>query len=111
MLNSPSWGGHGMNVIPTAISGVLIIEPKVFGDQRGFFLETFKADRTRRRGLSGPFVQDNLSRSAHGVLRGLHLQNPRTQGKLVTVLRGLCWTLRSMSASAARPSGGMLPSN
>jgi dTDP-4-dehydrorhamnose 3,5-epimerase len=77
-----------MNVIPTAISEVLIIEPKVFGDQRGFFLETFKADRYAAQGVSGPFVQDNLSRSAHGVLRGLHLQNPRMQGKLVSVLRG-----------------------
>jgi dTDP-4-dehydrorhamnose 3,5-epimerase len=77
-----------MNVISTAIPGVLIIEPKLFGDQRGFFLETFKADRYAGYGIAGPFVQDNLSRSAHGVLRGLHLQNPRAQGKLVTVLRG-----------------------
>ena len=77
-----------MNVISTAIPEVLIIEPKVFGDQRGFFLETFKADRYAEKGISRPFVQDNLSRSARGVLRGLHLQNPRAQGKLVTVLRG-----------------------
>jgi dTDP-4-dehydrorhamnose 3,5-epimerase len=81
-------GWPGMNVIPTAISEVLIIEPKVFGDQRGFFLEAFKADRYATHGVPGPFVQDNLSRSARGVLRGLHLQNPRTQGKLVSVLRG-----------------------
>jgi dTDP-4-dehydrorhamnose 3,5-epimerase len=77
-----------MNVISTAIPEVLIIEPKVFGDQRGFFLETFKADRYAEKGILRPFVQDNLSRSAHGVLRGLHLQNPNTQGKLVTALRG-----------------------
>src|SRR5271167_2706116 len=77
-----------MNVIPTEICEVLIIEPKVFGDQRGFFLETFKSDRYAAQGILGPFVQDNLSRSARGVLRGLHLQNPRTQGKLVSVLRG-----------------------
>jgi dTDP-4-dehydrorhamnose 3,5-epimerase len=77
-----------MNVVPTAIPEVLIIEPKVFGDQRGFFLETFKADRYAEKGISRPFVQDNLSRSAHGVLRGLHLQNPKTQGKLVSALRG-----------------------
>jgi dTDP-4-dehydrorhamnose 3,5-epimerase len=77
-----------MNVTPTAIPEVLIIEPKVFGDHRGFFLESFNADRYLKHGISGPFVQDNLSRSARGVLRGLHLQNPRTQGKLVTVLRG-----------------------
>jgi dTDP-4-dehydrorhamnose 3,5-epimerase len=77
-----------MNVIPTAISEVLIIEPKVFGDRRGFFLETFTADRYAAQGILGPFVQDNLSRSTQGVLRGLHLQNPRAQGKLVSVLRG-----------------------
>ena len=77
-----------MNVIETAIHGVLILEPKVIGDQRGFFVETFRADRYGCVGIAGPFVQDNLSRSARGVLRGLHLQNPRTQGKLATVLRG-----------------------
>jgi dTDP-4-dehydrorhamnose 3,5-epimerase len=77
-----------MNVIRTAISEVLIIEPKIFGDHRGFFLETFKADRYAAQGVPGPFVQDNLSRSARGVLRGLHLQHPRMQGKLVSVLRG-----------------------
>ena len=81
-------GGHGMNVIQTPIPEVLIIEPKVFGDQRGFFFELFKADRYQSCGVSGPFVQDNISRSAHGVLRGLHLQNPKCQGKLVSVLRG-----------------------
>src|SRR6516162_6108912 len=77
-----------MNVIKTAIPGPLILEPKVFGDQRGFFIETFRADRYAALGIAGPFVQDNLSRSAYGVLRGLHLQSPRTQGKLVPVLRG-----------------------
>jgi dTDP-4-dehydrorhamnose 3,5-epimerase len=77
-----------MNVIQTKIPEVLIIEPKVFGDQRGFFFEAFKADRYASHGVSGPFVQDNISRSAYGVLRGLHLQNPKCQGKLVTVLRG-----------------------
>jgi dTDP-4-dehydrorhamnose 3,5-epimerase len=80
--------GNIMNVIATAIPEVLIIEPKVFGDRRGFFMETFEAHRYAAHGIAGPFVQDNLSRSAYGVLRGLHLQNPRTQGKLVTVLRG-----------------------
>src|SRR5438046_2648130 len=77
-----------MNVIGTDIPEVVIIEPKVFGDQRGFFLETYNAARYAPAGIAGPFVQDNLSRSARGVLRGLHLQNPRTQGKLVSVLRG-----------------------
>jgi dTDP-4-dehydrorhamnose 3,5-epimerase len=77
-----------MNIIKTALSGVLIIEPKLFGDPRGFFLETFQAERYAEAGIPGPFVQDNLSRSSYGVLRGLHLQNPNAQGKLVTVLRG-----------------------
>jgi dTDP-4-dehydrorhamnose 3,5-epimerase len=77
-----------MNVIRTAIPEVLIIEPKVAGDERGFFVETFRADRYAAHGIAGPFLQDNLSRSAYGVLRGLHLQHPRTQGKLVSVLRG-----------------------
>src|SRR5262245_50678624 len=77
-----------MNVIETAISGVLVLEPKVLVDRRGFFMETYRADRYAAVGISGPFVQDNLSRSTYGVLRGLHLQNPRPQGKLVTVMRG-----------------------
>jgi dTDP-4-dehydrorhamnose 3,5-epimerase len=78
----------GMNVIQTQIPEILIIEPKVFGDQRGFFAETYRIDRYEAYGITRPFVQDNLSRSARGVLRGLHLQNPRCQGKLVSVLRG-----------------------
>jgi dTDP-4-dehydrorhamnose 3,5-epimerase len=77
-----------MNVIKTAIPLVLIIEPTVIGDERGFFCETFRADRYTAHGITGPFVQDNLSRSGYGVLRGLHLQNPGAQGKLVTVLKG-----------------------
>ena len=77
-----------MNIIDTALPGVLIIEPKIFGDARGFFLETFQAQRYALHGIDRPFVQDNLSRSARGTLRGLHFQNPKPQGKLVTVLRG-----------------------
>jgi dTDP-4-dehydrorhamnose 3,5-epimerase len=77
-----------MNVIKTAIPPALIIEPTVTGDERGFFCETFQADRYAAHGIAGPFVQDNLSRSGYGVLRGLHLQNPGAQGKLVTVLKG-----------------------
>jgi dTDP-4-dehydrorhamnose 3,5-epimerase len=77
-----------MNVIQTDIPGVVIIEPKLFGDYRGFFLETFQAERYASHGIHGSFVQDNLSRSARGVVRGLHLQNPSPQGKLVMVLRG-----------------------
>ena len=77
-----------MNVIKTDLPEVLIIEPKLFGDQRGFFLEYYQFERYAQNGVAQPFVQDNLSRSRHGVLRGLHLQNPFTQGKLVTALRG-----------------------
>ena len=78
-----------MQVVSTDLSEVLIIEPKLFGDQRGFFLETYQLGRYAQYGIARPFVQDNLSRSARGVLRGLHLQNPSTQGKLVSVMRGL----------------------
>jgi len=77
-----------MKVIPTEIQEVLIFEPKLLGDHRGFFCETYQAERYASYGLHRPFVQDNLSRSAQGVLRGLHLQHPKDQGKLVTVLRG-----------------------
>jgi dTDP-4-dehydrorhamnose 3,5-epimerase len=77
-----------MDVIETDIPGVLIIKPQLFGDKRGFFLEVFQAERYAACGINRPFVQDNLSRSSYGVLRGLHLQNPSPQGKLVTVLRG-----------------------
>jgi len=73
-----------MNVLPTTIEGVLIIEPKVYGDKRGYFLESFSARRYSELGISGPFVQDNLSFSSRGVLRGLHFQNPNAQGKLVS---------------------------
>lgn len=77
-----------MNVIQTALPGVLIIEPKVFGDDRGFFFESYQAERYADAGIAGPFVQDNVSRSVKGTLRGLHLQEPRPQGKLVGVLSG-----------------------
>jgi dTDP-4-dehydrorhamnose 3,5-epimerase len=77
-----------MNILKTEISEVLIIEPKLFGDSRGFFTELYQADRYGKHGIPVQFVQDNFSRSARGVLRGLHIQNPKPQGKLVTVLRG-----------------------
>lgn len=77
-----------MQVFPSEIADVLIIEPKVFGDPRGFFFESWQAERYAEMGVPGPFVQDNLSRSARGVLRGLHYQWPRPQGKLVFVLDG-----------------------
>jgi dTDP-4-dehydrorhamnose 3,5-epimerase len=77
-----------MNVVETSLPGVLIIEPKVFGDERGFFMETWNGRRYEEAGLPGRFVQDNLSYSARGVLRGLHFQNPQPQGKLISVVRG-----------------------
>ena len=77
-----------MKVIETALPDVLIIEPKVFGDARGFFIETFQVERYREIGITQPFVQDNHSRSQRGVLRGLHFQKTRPQGKLVRVSRG-----------------------
>ena len=77
-----------MKVVVTAIPGVLIIEPDVFGDRRGFFTEIYQQARYLQCGLTQPFVQDNLSRSAGNVLRGLHIQSPNPQGKLVTALAG-----------------------
>ena len=77
-----------MNIVETNLPDVLIIEPRVFGDERGFFMETWNGKRYEEAGLPGRFVQDNLSYSARGVLRGLHFQNPQPQGKLVSVLRG-----------------------
>lgn len=78
-----------MNATRTAIPEVLILEPKVFGDARGFFLESFNASVFRElTGLDVQFVQDNHSRSAKGVLRGLHYQIQQPQGKLVRVVRG-----------------------
>lgn len=77
-----------MKVIDTDIIDVKIIEPQVFGDERGFFLETFQRERYQNVGLKQPFVQDNMSFSQKGVLRGLHYQWPQPQGKLVSVVMG-----------------------
>ncbi|GAB1261947.1 dTDP-4-dehydrorhamnose 3,5-epimerase [Aurantivibrio plasticivorans] len=78
-----------MKVIDTEIDDVKIIEPKVFEDERGFFLETFQAERYKEAlGIDLEFVQDNHSRSTKGVLRGLHFQKTKPQGKLVRVVRG-----------------------
>jgi dTDP-4-dehydrorhamnose 3,5-epimerase len=77
-----------VNVIETAIHGALIIEPKVFGDQRGFFVETYSRRRYEESKITGEFVQDNVSLSRKGVLRGLHFQNPNGQGKLVSAPMG-----------------------
>ena len=77
-----------MKIIETALPGVLIIEPAVFADERGFFLESFQAERYREAGMDMAFVQDNHSRSRKGVLRGLHFQRRHPQGKLVRASRG-----------------------
>ena len=72
-----------MNIITTNLPGVIVIEPKVYVDKRGFFLETFREDVLLQAGINAHFVQDNHSRSSQGVLRGLHYQMTQTQGKLV----------------------------
>ena len=78
-----------MKISHSKLKGCVIIEPRVFGDERGFFLETFQAVRYEQEaGIDLPFVQDNHSRSAKGVLRGLHFQKTKPQGKLVRVVRG-----------------------
>ena len=77
-----------MKRIDTDLPGVCILEPDVFGDARGFFLETWSQTRYAELGLHESFVQDNVSKSARGILRGLHLQHPNGQGKLVQVLHG-----------------------
>lgn len=77
-----------MKITKTRLTGVLLVEPDVFGDQRGFFTETWNQARYAEAGLDVSFVQDNLSFSTYGVLRGLHFQNPNSQGKLVYVLKG-----------------------
>lgn len=77
-----------MKVIETGLPGCVVIEPAVFGDERGFFFETWNSERFKSQGLPSEFVQSNVSASSKGVLRGLHYQWPRPQGKLVSVLEG-----------------------
>lgn len=77
-----------MNVIPTSLEEVLIVEPDVFADKRGFFLETYHRERYRKAGILSEFVQDNMSFSVKGTLRGLHFQISRPQAKLVQVASG-----------------------
>lgn len=95
-----------MNVEPTDLSGLLLIEPRCFGDERGFFLESFQAKRYRDHGIIDVFVQDNQSRSRQGVLRGLHFQVRYPQAQIVTVMRGRIFDvavdLRPDSASFGR---------
>lgn len=94
-----------MKLIETAIAGPIIIEPRVFGDARGFFMETWNAAAFREAGLDLTFVQDNHSRSQRGVLRGLHFQNPGPQGKLVRVTRGAVYDV-AVDLRASSPTFG-----
>jgi dTDP-4-dehydrorhamnose 3,5-epimerase len=95
-----------VRIIETAIPDLVIVEPRVFGDDRGFFLESWNRKTFAELGLDLDFVQDNHSRSAKGVLRGLHFQNPNPQGKLVRVTAGRAWDvavdLRGGSATFGR---------
>jgi dTDP-4-dehydrorhamnose 3,5-epimerase len=101
-----------MNVIPTELAGLLVIEPKSFGDARGFFFESYHRHRYHSLGIDAEFVQDNVSRSCRGTLRGLHYQRSRPQGKLVFVTRGevfdVAVDLRRTSATFGRWYGALL---
>lgn len=103
-----------MNVTETALSGVMLIEPKIFGDARGFFLESWNAAAFASAGIDAAFVQDNHSRSAKGVLRGLHYQIREPQGKLVRVVSGSVFDvavdLRRGSPTFGQSTGHILSS-
>ncbi|MDG6079089.1 dTDP-4-dehydrorhamnose 3,5-epimerase [Erythrobacter litoralis] len=98
-----------MELIPTGIDGCALIEPKVFGDDRGFFMESWNARSFADAGLDLHFVQDNHSRSSRGVLRGLHYQKPNPQGKLVRVVAGAVYDavvdLRESSPTFGKSAG------
>ena len=101
-----------MNFVETGVPGVVRIEPTVFSDERGFFMETWQAQRFRDAGLDAEFVQDNFSHSTQGTLRGLHYQIQQSQGKLVRVVSGevfdVAVDLRKSSASFGRWVGEIL---
>lgn len=101
-----------MSFEPTSIPDVLLFHPRIFGDQRGFFVETFRSDLFAKAGIAGPFVQDNHSRSQQGVLRGLHYQIRQAQGKLFRVIVGQVFDvavdLRRSSATFGRWVGTSL---
>lgn len=94
-----------MNVIPTKLPGLLLIEPRIFRDPRGEFLETWNQERYAEAGLDAVFVQDNLSTSAEGVLRGLHLQWPTAQAKLIAVMGGAIFDV-AVDARQGSPTFG-----
>lgn len=101
-----------MEIHPTDLDGTIIIEPRVFGDHRGFFMETYNHPRYAEAGIATHFVQDNLSRSTRGTLRGLHFQINHPQAKLVQVLQGevfdVAVDLRAGSPSFGRWTGARL---
>ena len=101
-----------MRVTTTGIPDVLLIEPDIFRDPRGLFLETYHARRYTDAGIPGPFVQDNYSQSLRGTLRGLHYQEPHAQGKLVMVIEGAVYDvvvdIRKRSPSFGRWYGAEL---
>lgn len=84
-------GTAGMRVLQGELAGLLVIEPRVLEDDRGFFYESWQSERYRACGIEHGFVQDNISSSRRGVLRGLHFQNPQAQAKLVAVVHGAVW--------------------
>jgi len=96
----------------TSLDGVLLVKPKVFGDHRGFFFESFQEERYREMGIATKFVQDNVSKSSKGILRGLHFQKPHTQSKLVGALVGSIFDvavdLRSGSSTFGKWYGAVL---
>ena len=94
-----------MEVVKTPLGGVLLIKPKVWGDARGYFVETWQQERYAAAGIDLPFVQDNHSRSAYGILRGLHFQKTRPQGKLVHVSLGSVFDV-AVDIRAGSPSFG-----
>ena len=91
-----------MEVIQTPIQGVLLVKPKVWGDSRGYFVETWHKERYEAAGIDFPFVQDNHSKSSYGILRGLHFQRNFPQGKLVSVSLGSVLTSLWTSAKTLR---------
>ena len=95
-----------MRVSETSLPGVLVVEPDVVGDERGHFFEAYHAERYAAAGILGPFVQDNVSFSRRGTLRGLHLQNPSPQAKLVTALSGAVFDV-AVDVRRGSPSYGL----
>ena len=94
-----------MTVTELSIPGLRLVEPKAFGDARGYFLETYNQGRYQEAGIAESFVQDNLSSSVRGVLRGLHAQNPSPQAKLVSCALGEVWDV-AVDARAGSPTYG-----